>query len=240
MAATLDSLAHHAASAAERLPARLALSLRSRGAPSAAQAVERVQVDSPLVLSFACACTLVHACDAVVPGLSLSMFAVPSRFEPFEPLAWFRLLSHMLGHVSWEHLQGNLVSLLLVGPACESAFGTAALLRVMLWAALASAVAHILLGERDTVACGASGEVFALILLNSLLERRRGRVPLTFLLQVVLWCGGELVALARPSDGTSHLAHLAGAAVGTVCGQHMGRSAPGSSTLWKRLFGKFR
>ena len=90
---------------------------------------------------------------------------------------------------------------------------------------------------------GASGVVFALILLNSLISARTGQLPLTFVLTLVLWCSGEVAALLA-EDGVSHIAHLSGAAVGSYAGYHLHaeqekkqarmRGLPG---LWRRLRG---
>jgi membrane associated rhomboid family serine protease len=75
-------------------------------------------------------------------------------------------------------------------------------------------------------------------LLNSLLEARAGRVPLTFLVQVCLWCSNEVVSqLFAAGGGVSHIAHLAGAIVGTVAGYQLHgdkirRRAQGAALDW--------
>lgn len=91
----------------------------------------------------------------------------------------------------------------------------------MLWTAVASAIAHIAMGPANAVQLGASGIVFMLILLNSLVEAKLGRIPLTFVCQVVIWCYKEVYAHLFAHDGVSHLAHLSGAFVGTVAGYYM-------------------
>jgi membrane associated rhomboid family serine protease len=69
------------------------------------------------VLCFALTCVLVHTADSVFGGVAVSMFAIGplSMFSLLSPLSYWRLLSHMLGHTSWAHLNGNMVNLLLVG-----------------------------------------------------------------------------------------------------------------------------
>ena len=62
------------------------------------------------------------------------------------------------------------------------------------------------------------GVVFALILLNSCLERKEGEIPLTFVLTGALWLGREL-GIAKA--GVASSAHLVGAAVGTFFGHKM-------------------
>ena len=223
------AMAEQAVSAVEEtlvgLPARLAKMIEPR-APQLAKFVAAVDIDSPLVLSFAGACTLVHLLGAVLgfTQFEAAYFSVPSgisRFRPLSPLSYFRLVSHVFGHVTWEHLNGNMVNLLLVGPACEREFGSFALGKIVLWTAFFSALAHMALGAANAAQLGASGVVFMLILLNSLLEVRQNRLPLTFVVQVGLWVNKEVFAQLWSHDKTSHVAHLAGALVGTVAGYQL-------------------
>ena len=178
------------------------------------------------MLSFAGACTCVHVLGAVLgfQRFETAYFSIASdwgAFRPASPLSYFRLVSHIFGHVSWDHLNGNMVNLLLVGPACEREFGSFALGKIVWWTAICSGIAHMLFGAAHTAQLGASGVVFMLILLNSLLEVRQNRVPLTFVVQVMLWVNKEIIAQFGSRDSTSHVAHLAGALVGTVAGYHL-------------------
>lgn len=65
---------------------------------------------------------------------------------------------HVLSAVWHVHVQ--VVNFLLVAPGCEREYGAFNLLKIMLWTALSSAVAHMLLGPANTVQLGASGIVF--------------------------------------------------------------------------------
>ena len=183
----------------------------------AAKVVERLQVDSPLILSFASACIFVQAFSPVMPGLKQNLFAV-SKPPPLSPAGAFSVFGQVFGHSDWGHLRGNLLLLLLVGPACESALGPVRLSKIFACTSVASSVTHVLLGPANSVQLGASGVVFALILLNSCLERKEDEIPLTFVLTGALWLGREL-ALAKA--GVASSAHLAGAAVGTYFGHRM-------------------
>jgi membrane associated rhomboid family serine protease len=51
--------------------------------------------------------------------IELGYFAVMSglrAFSPLRPLAWARLVTHIFGHTSWDHLNGEFSS-----STCESA-----------------------------------------------------------------------------------------------------------------------
>jgi membrane associated rhomboid family serine protease len=182
-----------------------------------AKVVKRLQVDSPLILSFASACIFVQAFSPLMPGLKQSLFAV-SKCPALSPAGAFSIFGQVVGHSDWGHLRGNLLLLLLVGHACESALGPVRLTKIFACTSVASSLTHILLGPTNSVQLGASGVVFALILLNSCLERKEGEIPLTFVLTGALWLGREL-GIAKA--GVASSAHLVGAAVGTFFGHKM-------------------
>ena len=198
----------------QELPGRLARRLQPHS-PRWARALSYLQVDSPLILSFAAACIGVQACAGKAGRLRLFSVAKPLDTSFTGPV---RLVGHVFGHVDWSHLRGNLLLLLLVGPPCETAFGSARLSKVMLWTALASSASHVVLAPINSVQTGASGVVFAMILLNSLLQRESESVPVTFVLTATLWLQRELM---NPVEGVAHTAHLVGAAVGTYFGHQM-------------------
>lgn len=182
--------------------------------------LRRIIVDAPVVLGFAFLCCAVSVLDALTPGaLSVALACPPRRLLSRSPLGWYPLATHVLGHANYAHLKGNMINLLLVGPAAEREFGSASLLKIGVYVALSSAVAHMVLGPADAYQLGASGVVFALILLNSLLSASTGTVPLTFLITALLWLSDEVFAAVLSRDSSvSHVAHLTGACVGTVAG----------------------
>ena len=121
-------------------------------------------------------------------------------------MTWVSLFN-ITSIIPQEHLNGNMVNLLLVGPPCEREFGTHQLTKIFLWVAAASGLAHMVFGPANTLQLGASGKfarsesylskktqypmrpsltgvVFALILLSSLVSvRGPNSVPLTFICQ---------------------------------------------------------
>ena len=68
-----------------------------------------------------------------------------------------------------------------------------------------------------TSTLGASGVVFAFILLSSITMREGGTIPLTFLLVALLYIGQQLLQVFQ-KDNISQLSHIVGGAVGTVAG----------------------
>ena len=181
--------------------------------------LRRLSIEAPVVIGFVTACILLHILNCtILPGISMGLFAVDDFINLTNPLMYVRFVTHIFGHSSLGHLKGNVTHLLLVGPSAEAAFGSKAILEIMLMVALSSAVAHVWFGRNHSRQLGASGVVFALILLNSLVSAKTGKIPMSFLLTACLWIGDELWKFFFAGDKTSHHAHLTGAICGTIGG----------------------
>jgi len=127
-----------------------------------------VEFNSPVTLLLVLVSCAVHIADSFVGfPLSTTYFgAWPWSFFRFDSaLSYWRLVSHVFGHVSTAHLAGNAQLLLVVGPACEEKYGSRILLRLVVITAAVSGLLHSAC-SRDEVLLGASGIVFMLILLN--------------------------------------------------------------------------
>ena len=187
--------------------------------PDVANFIASIDIDSPVILTFSFICFVVHCITSFIkPNFSLiycSVFSFYSHdFKLFSLLTLFKQFSHIIGHSSWDHLYGNLVHILLVGPSCEKEYGPTSLLGIILLTAITSGLAHNIIGQRNSCQLGASGIVFMLILLNSLSDKKSGKMPFTFILQASIWIWKEVIAGLFYKDSTSHHAHLVGAAVG--------------------------
>lgn len=169
----------------------------------------RITYNAPVVLTFALIAVLVH-----VLGDSVKHFFVmrPRLDNAFD---YFALVSHIAGHVSWEHLLGNFTLILLLGPILEERHGSARLLGMIVTTALVTSLLNLFIFK--TVVLGASGIVFMFILLASTANIRKREIPLTFIAVAVLYLGGELVGALR-SDNISQMAHLIGGLAGAAFG----------------------
>ena len=67
---------------------------------------------------------------------------------------------------------------------------------------------------------GASGIVFMMIVMSSLAGMKNGCIPITLILVLVLYIGGEIVDGVMLKDNISQLSHI----VGGVCGAFLGIS----------------
>ena len=70
----------------------------------------------------------------------------------------------------------------------------------------------------DTGLLGASGVAFMLIVLSSLTSYNRREIPLTFVLVVLLFVGGEVAMAVTQRDQVSQFAHIIGGACGAMLG----------------------
>ena len=134
-----------------------------------------------------------------------------------DPLTYVRLFGHVLGHASYEHYMGNMMLLLVIGPALEEKYGSDKLLFSILFTAAVSGLVQMALFPHSAL-LGASGIVFMMIVLSSLSGMKNGSIPLTLILVVLLYLGGELWDAVTVRDNVSQLTHI----VGGLCGAGLG------------------
>ncbi len=178
--------------------------------------MNRIQYNSPVILTFSIIAVVIHLVNTVViPGFTVSYFLVRPDMSLLNPLDYFRLVSHAFGHVSWRHLFGNLAYILLLGPILEEKYGSSAILLMMLFTAFFTGVINVLIFPTGLL--GASGIVFMLIILASIVDIRRGSIPLTFVLVAGIFIGTEVLNAFR-NDNISQTAHIVGGSLGAVFG----------------------
>ena len=130
---------------------------------------------------------------------------------------------HHSGHVDFSHLMNNMLYVLILGPMLEEKYGTANMIIVMLATALVTGLLNLLLFPGVRL-LGASGIVFAMILLSSITVTEDGAIPLTFILVAALYIGQQVYEGLFLRDNVSQLTHIAGGVVGSVLGFVMNRN----------------
>lgn len=171
----------------------------------------RITYNAPVVLTFTLAAVAVYILPTSVRD---SWFVAHPHLYNIH--SYVGLFTYVLGHGSWQHLLGNFMFILLIGPILEERHGSIPLLVMILITALVGGLANILLSSTGLL--GASGVVFMMILLASMANVRGGEIPLTLIIIAVVFMGGELVAEFKANDGISHTAHLVGGATGAAFG----------------------
>jgi len=182
----------------------------------------RITFNAPLVLCFALACTVVTALGALTGESSTANLFTTYRAPMTDPLMYLRLFTHVIGHAGFTHLLNNMAYILLLGPMLEEKYGWKNLLAVILVTALVTGITHNLLFPR-TMLLGASGVVFAFILLTSFTDFREGELPLTFILVAVIYLGQQVWDGITVRDNVSNLTHILGGLIGAGAGYLLNR-----------------
>jgi rhomboid protease GluP len=179
---------------------------------------EMLVYNAPVVLTFAILSTIVLFFDTLLGGwLTRAAFSSRGIFNPFSPLDYAGLFTHILGHANWTHLSGNFVIILLVGPMLEEKYGSQRLLSMILVTAIATGITSALL--LSTGIMGASGIAFMMLMLASFVNVRQGQIPITFLLAAGLFLGQEFFNSFR-ADNISQFAHILGGCCGGLFGMY--------------------
>lgn len=180
----------------------------------------RISFNSPTILIFSFFCFLALLLNVMTRGRTNTLFFSVYRSSLRNPLTYIRLFGHVLGHANWQHLLGNITFILVVGPLLEEKYGSYAVLFVILATALVTGIANFVLFPHVRL-LGASGVVFALILLASFTSIKEGFIPLTFILVTVIYIGGQVYDSIFVKDNISNLTHILGGLVGAVLGYIM-------------------
>lgn len=184
-------------------------------------------IDSPFILGTMGVCIVVQVVtDRIYAEFTQQYFALwPWAYTSFlNPMTYVRIFTQVIGHGGWDHLVGNLTTLILVGPPCEEHFGTWKLFLCVVIMAIATSFFHYLFAPAHAMQLGASGMVFELIVLHSLIHHRSGKIRASFVVLLLLWVWKEVQGFAHNlhaaggGDGISHVAHFFGAAVGAFMG----------------------
>ena len=174
--------------------------------------------NAPVTLTFSIFCALILLMDKLLQyHLIPAVFTAPGApFDYHSPLNFLRLFTHVLGHADWGHFLGNFSFILLLGPLMEERYGSPMLALMMTITALVTGVINACLIPSPLV--GASGIVFMMIILASATSFESGQIPLTLILVLIIYLGGEVYSALYVDDNVSQLAHIAGG----VCGAFFG------------------
>lgn len=177
----------------------------------------RLSFNAPVTLVFSALCLI--ACVIIqVAGESAirSVFSVYSS-SLRDPMTYVRCVTHVLGHAGWDHLIGNMMFILLLGPMIEEKYGSKNTVLIIVITAAVTGIINMVFFPRVAL-LGASGVVFAFILISSVTVREDNTIPVTFILVALLYLGREIYDGIFVRDNVSQMAHIIGGAVGSVLG----------------------
>ncbi len=193
----------------------------------------KISINSPVVIGFSAICLIALALNIFTAGMSNRMVFMTYRSSLANPMTYIRFFTHIFGHSGVQHFMGNITYILLLGPMLEEKYGGKVLVQTILITALVTSVASYILFPNIAL-CGASGVVFAFILLNSFTGFRDGEIPLTFIIIAVVFIGQEVYDGLTVRDNISNLSHVLGGVVGSFLGYMLNKKGGKYSGYSKR------
>ena len=182
----------------------------------------KIVINAPVVLTFSAICVLALILDKATKQNSTALLFSVYRSSLTNPLTYLRFFGHVFGHMNIEHLTGNLMTLLILGPILEDRYGGKTLTLIIAITALVTGVASFILFP-NVALMGASGVVFAFILLASFTSFKDREIPLTFILVAVLYLGQQIYQGIFVDDNVSQFTHILGGITGTIIGYNLNK-----------------
>lgn len=177
----------------------------------------KITFNAPVVLTFVVICFIATMLGIITQGRSTQAVFMTYHSSLKNPMTYIRFITHVFGHLGWGHFIGNASYLLLLGPMLEEKYGSDRIIIVIAITALAtSLIIYIFFG--NVALCGASGVVFAFIVLASFTGFKAGEIPLTFILVVIIFIGQQVYEGITIQDNISNMAHIVGGIVGACVG----------------------
>lgn len=180
----------------------------------------KISFNSPVILGFSGICLVALVLNFLTRGFANNLLFSVYRSSLLSPFTYFRLIGHIFGHASWSHFIGNMTLILVLGPLLEEKYGSANTACVIFFTGLITGFVHFMFFPHIQL-LGASGVVFAFILLSSFTSMKEGEIPLTLILVTLIYIGGEVYDGIFVRDNISNLTHILGGGVGAGFGYMM-------------------
>ncbi len=182
----------------------------------------KITWNSPVILGFALLSGVILAINTFTGGSLIRYFSI-YKTSFTDPFMYVRLFTHVLGHADFSHYANNMMLFLVVGPMLEEKHGSRMIAEVILVTAFVTGFIHILF-QPHTALLGASGVVFAFILMSSITGRGSGNeIPVTLIVVALIYISQQLWSGITAHDNISQLTHIIGGAVGAVYGLSLRR-----------------
>ena len=181
-----------------------------------------ISFNAPGVLTFAGICLIATVLGMISNGFITQEFFMTFHSSLLNPLTYVRFFTHVFGHSGWSHFVSNMAFILLLGPLLEEKYGAKFIWKVIAVTAVATGIFSYIVFPNIAL-CGASGVVFAFILLASFTDFTEGEIPLTFLLVALIYLGEQIITGLTVQDDIANFAHIIGGIVGMIFGYYMNK-----------------
>lgn len=175
----------------------------------------KIYLNAPITLGFVSICIIAYLLAVITDGRANIIFFSTYHSSLFDPFTSIRLITHIFGHSSLEHLLSNMIYILLLGPILEEKYHDK-LIFIIFLTALITGIFHNIFYP-NVYLLGASGVVFAFILLASITGEGDG-IPLTLIIAALMWLGTEFYNGIFIEDNISQLTHIIGGVSGLILG----------------------
>ena len=177
----------------------------------------KITFNAPITLGFVIICFIATLLGVISNGTITQTLFMTYHSSLTNPMTYLRFITHIFGHSGWSHFIGNASYLLLLGPMLEEKYGSKVLLEIMGIAAVVTGLVNYIFFWNVGL-CGASGVVFAFIILASFTGFKEGEIPLTFILVAIIFIGQQVYEGIAVQDNISNMAHIVGGIVGAIVG----------------------
>lgn len=177
----------------------------------------RITYNAPVVLTFGIICFVALILNYISGGITNQAIFSTYHSPMSSPMTYVRFITHACGHADFAHFIGNMSYILLLGPLLEEKYGSVKLIIVMVLTAVVAGVTNYIFFPHVAV-LGASGIVFAFIILSSITSYKEKEIPLTFILVIVIYLGQQVFEGLFVQNNVSNLSHILGGIVGAVFG----------------------
>lgn len=176
------------------------------------------QINSKVILAYFFISLIVLLLKNITNKKSNKLFS-SGRGSIFNPLTYIRMFTHIFGHSNYNHFKNNFLYILLIGPMIEEKYGSINLIKMIIITSIITALINIIISKKNIM--GASGIVYMLILLSSLVNIEAGKIPITLILIFFFYIVTEIKDGLFKRDNISHLSHIIGAITGFIFGYYI-------------------
>lgn len=182
----------------------------------------RITFNSPVVLIFAGICFIATILGILSKGTLTVLLFSTSHSSLSNPMTYLHFITHAFGHADWNHFFGNITTILLLGPMLEEKYGSRAMIEIIVLTAVVAGVFNYIFFP-NVILCGASGVVFAFILMASFTGFHEKEIPITFLMIALIYIGGQIYEGLFVQNNISNTSHILGGIVGAFAGYILNR-----------------
>lgn len=187
--------------------------------------------NAPVILIFTIICITALVLDFVTGGFTTQKIFSVYRSSLTSPFTYVRLICHVFGHANYAHFMGNITLFLIIGTLLEDKYGSFNIAAIIFVTAIITGIINMIVFP-DIMLLGASGVVFAFIILSSFSGTKTEGIPLTFIIVAVIYIGGQIYEGFFIDDNISNLSHIIGGLIGGGFGYFLNKKDK-SIKRWK-------